>query len=57
MVVAALKAAGLHSIGEYIIGRMATIADKVACRPIYELCAKAERMNQSLDGYDLLSIG
>ena len=43
LVVAALEAAGLHPIMEYIRRRQATIAEKVACRPIYELCGDAER--------------
>ena len=42
-VVAALEAAGLHSIQEYICRRQTTIVAHVACRPIYELCTKAER--------------
>ena len=29
--VVAMEAAGLHPIGEYIIRRQATIAEKVAC--------------------------
>ena len=41
--VAALEAAGLQLIMEYIRRRQATIAEKVACSPIYELCIKAER--------------
>ena len=42
-VVVALEAAGLHPIMEYIRRQQATIAEKVACRPIYELCVEAER--------------
>ena len=42
--VAALETAGLHPIREYIRRRNANIAEKVSCRPIYDLCAKAERM-------------
>ena len=41
-VVAAMEAAGLHPIRDYIRRRQATIVEKVSCRPIYELCAKAE---------------
>ena len=40
--VAALEAAGLHPIKEYIRRRHVTIAEKLACRSIYELCVKAE---------------
>ena len=45
LVVAAMvmEAAVLHPIMEYIRRRQATIAEKVACRPIYELCIEAER--------------
>ena len=43
LVVAALETAGLHPVMEYIRRRQATIAKKVACRPIYELCVEAER--------------
>ena len=43
-VVAKMETAGLHPIGEYIRRRQATIAEKVACRPIYELCIKVKRM-------------
>ena len=42
-VVVALEAAVLHPIMEYIRRRQATIAEKVACRPICELCVEAER--------------
>ena len=44
LVVTATEAAGIHPIRECIRRRQATIAEKVACRPIYEICAKAERM-------------
>ena len=43
-VVAALEAAGIHPIMEYIRRWQATILEKVACRTIYQLCVKAERM-------------
>ena len=39
----ALEAAGLNPIMEYIRIRQETTEEKVACRPIYELCVKAER--------------
>ena len=42
-VVAEMYAAGLHTIGEYIRRRQATIVEKVACCLIYELCVEAER--------------
>ena len=41
-VVAALEAAGLHSIQEYICRRQTTIVAHVACRPIYELYVETE---------------
>ena len=47
-VVALMEAAGLQPIGEYIMRRQATIAEKLACRPIYELCVKAERMSGTI---------
>ena len=40
--VAALEAAGIHPIREYIRRRQVNIAEKVAFRPIYELCVKAD---------------
>ena len=43
-VVAALEAVGLQPIRKYITRRQATISEKVAFCPIYELCAKAEQM-------------
>ena len=43
-VVAEMDAAGLHPILQYISRRQATIVEKVACRPIYELFVKAERI-------------
>ena len=44
LVMEAMEATGIHIIGEYIRRRQATIAEKVACRPIYELCVEVERM-------------
>ena len=41
-VVADLEAAGLYPIQEYIWRQYATIAEKVAYNPIYELCTRAE---------------
>ena len=38
-----METAGLHPIMEYIRRQQATIAEKVTCRPIYELCVEAER--------------
>ena len=43
-VVAAIKSVVFHPIGEYIRIWQATISEKVDCRPIYEICAEAERM-------------
>ena len=43
-VVEAMEAVGLHPIGVYIRRRQATIAERVDCRPIYEMCTEAERM-------------
>ena len=40
----ATEAAGIHPIEVYIRRRHATISERVACRPIYELCMEAERM-------------
>ena len=41
--VAALEATGLHPIMEYIRRPQENIAEKVACRPINEVCVEAER--------------
>ena len=41
--VAALEAAGLHPIMEYIRRRQANTSKKVSFRPIYELCVEVER--------------
>ena len=43
-VVAEMEAVVLQPISEYIKRRQATISETVAFRPIYELCAEAERM-------------
>ena len=40
--VEALEAAGIHPIMKYIRRQKATIAEKLACRLIYELCVEAE---------------
>ena len=40
----AMDAAGIHPVGVYINRRQTAIAERVSCRPIYALCAKAERM-------------
>ena len=39
----ATKATGIQSIMEYIRRLHATIAEKMACRPSYELCVQAIR--------------
>ena len=44
LVASAMDAAGIHPIGKYTMRRKMTIAKKVACLPIYELCVKAERI-------------
>ena len=44
-VVEATEAEGIHLIGVYISRRQATIAERVSCRPIYELCMEAERIS------------
>ena len=41
-VVVALEDTGLNPTMEYIRRWKATIEEKVACRPIYELCVEAE---------------
>ena len=43
-VVAAIEAAGLYPIRDYIRRRKVTIAENLAYHPIYELCDEAERM-------------
>ena len=47
MVDEAIEAAGIYLIGVYITRRKMTIAERVACRPMYELCTEAERMPRS----------
>ena len=42
-VVVALEAAVLNSIMDYIRRRQASIAEEVACCPVYNLCVEAER--------------
>ena len=44
LVAAAMEAAGIHPIREYIRKRQTDIAEKVACRPIYKLFADGEWM-------------
>ena len=39
-----METAGIHHIREYIRRWKATIAKRVACRPIYELYSKADWM-------------
>ena len=38
-----IQTSGIHPIGVYIRRRKATIAERVACRSIYEVCTEAER--------------
>ena len=40
----AMEGAGLHPIRVYIKRRHTTIAERVACRPVYELCMESEWM-------------
>ena len=40
----AMDSAGLHPIGVYINSQQTTIAERVACRPVYALCTEVERM-------------
>ena len=40
----AMDAVLLHPIGVYIKRRQTTIADRVACRPVYSLCTESERI-------------
>ena len=42
--VEAMEAADIHPIWAYIRRRQAKIAERVACRPIYELCMEADQM-------------
>ena len=41
LVVKAIEAAGIHPIWVYIKRQKTTIEERVACRPIYELCTEA----------------
>ena len=43
-----MEALGLCLIKEYIKRQKSTIAEQVACRPIYEICTGAERMPGSI---------
>ena len=43
-VVEAMEAVGIHPIGVYIMIQQSIIAERVDCRPIYELCMDAEKM-------------
>ena len=36
----AMESVGLHTIGVYMKRRQKTIAERVACRPVYELCTE-----------------
>ena len=40
----AMDSTELHLIVVYIKRRQTTIAERVACRPVYALCTKADRM-------------
>ena len=42
LVVAALKAVGIHPIMEYIRSQQATMEEKMVCQPIYEICVEAD---------------
>ena len=42
--VAAMEAAGINPIGEYIRIRQTTIAEKLVYHSIYEICVEAERI-------------
>ena len=39
-----MDSAGLHLLGVYIKRRQKTISERVARRPVYELCAEAENI-------------
>ena len=43
-VVEAMEATGINPIGVYIKRQQTTVAERVACRPVYALCKEAERM-------------
>ena len=47
-VVEAMYTNGLHPIGYYIRRRQATIPEKVACRPIYELYVVADWIKRTI---------
>ena len=44
LVAYALGISGLWTIKDYIHGRKATIVAHIACRPIYEMCMKADKI-------------
>ena len=44
----ATEATFLRPIGVYIRRRKATILERVACRPIYEICTEAERITGTI---------
>ena len=48
MVVEEMEAAGLQPIGDYIRRRQATIAERVDCRSIYDLCTEAELIQRTI---------
>ena len=39
-----MDTSGLHHIGMYIRRRQEIIAERVACRPIYDMCTEEEQM-------------
>ena len=39
-----MDSAGIHPIGLYIKRRQTIIAQRVDCRPVYELCTEVDRM-------------
>ena len=43
-IVETMEAEGIHPIGVYIWRQQATIVERVACCPIYELCTEVERI-------------
>ena len=40
----AMESAGIHPIGVYIKRRQMTIAERVACRPVYAFFTESERI-------------
>ena len=40
----AMESTGIHPIGVYIKRRQETMAERLACRPLYELYTEAERI-------------